>query len=86
MNLPLRDKGDGSATPCGCGNNEPPLLPHISAYEPYGPNGVRQMGGDQAGVHEDSLIAHACAGLFLNIEYLYHLASVCSPDTFILWR
>lgn len=59
------NKGDGPFSPCGCENNEPPLLPHISAYEPYGPNGVRQMGGDRAGVREDSLIARVRAGLFL---------------------
>lgn len=46
---------DGSLLPCGWENNEPLQLPP-SAYEPYGPNGVRQMGGDHAGVHKGQLV------------------------------
>lgn len=38
----------------------PPFTPPFSACEPYGPNGVRQMGGDHAGVHKDSLCVRAC--------------------------
>lgn len=29
-------------------------------YEPYGLNGVRQMGGDHVGVHKESLIGRTC--------------------------
>lgn len=66
-------------TPCGWENNEPPSIPCL----PKSPNGVRQMGGDQSGVHELSLgmcvcvcvwsEAHVCAYLILNIYRFSHL-------------
>ncbi len=64
MRLPLQDKWDGSFTHVAVRIMNP-LTPPLSAYEPYGPNGVRQMGGDHDGVHEDSLIGRTCVCCFV---------------------
>lgn len=73
-NLPLWDKGDGALPGVAVRImnlfTSPPF-----AYEPYGPNGVRQMGGDHAGVYKECVCvhtwadAHVCAGLFLNFVH-----------------
>lgn len=39
--------------------------PPLSAYEPYGPNGVRQMGGDHGEVRKDSLMKRTCVCWFV---------------------
>lgn len=61
----------------------PFTAPPPSAYEPYGPNGVRQMGGDHAGAHEDSFCARA--GLFyLFVDKMVEGGSVWTYFQFLI--
>lgn len=76
-------------TPCGWENNEPPSIPCL----PKSPNGVRQMGGDQSGVHELSLgmcvcvIRGTCVCLF-DFKYLSFQSfgsAFLNHETYLLW-